>query len=390
MIFDEVEGLWRFKKIVTGYKLYEPNKICNSKDHVQVGSFVFLIGDGFDNGEVKSCLYAVDSRDPKNYIVRDKILNDNFVSIKVNPYGTYPKICVYKSDKSIILYDFSTSTRKFENPTTLDLSAYSAVYDCAVDSQNDIYALVNEGGTNKVIKFNYGSWTVAASYDLPTTISQSLPPYVTSPVEPVEPKNIEVVVDNLSKNKDTLAVIVALGSAKSIRLTSDLSNAQNILTRYYFIVREQDTYTLKKYNAGFDQKIIADKCFDRIYAADGEFNGVWLLNKNGVNLIGSDDDKLSSLPLFEGAPARNISWYSDKLFVAGSGFGYKIIDVYQKKMVAEVKFSGPTYAFNLTSTDGRYLFASTDNGLIVYDISNTFNIKPIFTLGMLMFKVIGR
>jgi hypothetical protein len=264
------------------------------------------------------------------------------------------------------------------------------VYDFAVDSQNNIYALVNEGGSNKVVKFNYGSWTVAASYNLPTTISQLLPYVSISPVEPVEPKNIEVVVDNLSKNKDTLAVLVALGSAGSIRLTPDLSNAQNILTRYYLIVKEQDTYTLKKYNAGFDQKIVADKYFDRIYVADGEFNGVWLLDKNGVNLIGSDDDKLSSLPLFEGAPARNISWYGDKLFVAGGGFGYKIIDVYQKKMVAEVNFSGLTYAFNLTSTDGRYLFVSTDNGLIVYDISNTSDIKPLFTLSMPMFKVIGR
>ena len=391
LVFDEVKGLWRFKKIGASYELYEPNKIYNSKDHVQVGSFIFLIGDGFDNGEVKSGLYAVDSRDPKNYIVRDKILNDNFVSIKVNSYGTYPKICVYnKSEKSIILYDFNTSTLKFENPTTLDLSAYSAVYDFAVDSRNNIYALVNEGGTNKVVKFNYGSWTVSASYNLPTTINQSLPYVSISRDEPVEPKNIEVVVDNLSKNKDTLAVLVALGPAGSIKLTPDLSNEQDILTRYYLIVKEQDTYTLKKYNAGFDQKIIADKYFDRIYVADGEFNGVWLLDKNGVNLIGSDDDKLSSLPLFEGAPARNISWYGDKLFVAGGGFGYKIIDVYQKKMVAEVSFSGLTYAFNLTSTDGRYLFVSTDNGLIVYDISNTSDIKPLFTLGMPMFKVIGR
>ncbi|WP_448376677.1 hypothetical protein [Fervidobacterium sp.] len=389
LVFDEIRGLWRFRKTTTNYELYEPNKIYSSKDHIQIDKFIFLIGEGFvGDGVDGEGLYAIDARDPKNYIERDHVLGE-YVKIKANQYSSNPKIALLSQDKKITLYNFKMDTLKFETDTTLDLSSYSTVYDFAIDSQNNIYSLVNDSGIDKVIKFNYNSWTIASSYDLPATVAQTLP-YVPSPIEIVEPKNIELAINNLSKNKETSAVLVALGRAGSMKLSPDLSTAQNVLTRYYLVVKEQDTYTLKKYNAGFDQKIIADKYFDRIYVADGEYNGVWLMDKNGVNLIGSDGDELSSLPLFEGAPARNISWYGNKLFVAGGGFGYKIVDVYQKKMVAEVNFSGLTYAFNLTSNDDKYVFVSTDNGLIVYDISNISNITPLFTLSMPMFKVIGR
>ncbi|AMW32668.1 hypothetical protein SAMN04488510_1428 [Fervidobacterium changbaicum] len=391
LLFDEVRGMWRFRKFGTKYELYEPNKIYSSKDHVQYGKFIFLIGDGFVGNNLDGeGLYAIDARDPYNYIVQDYLLGE-YEKIKLNPYGLNPKIAVQKkSENKIILYDYRTENLDFSTDTTLDLSSYSKVYDFAIDSRNNIYALVLDGTTSKVVRFDYNTFTKSAETTLPGTISQALP-YVSSPVETVEPKNIELAIDNLSKSKETLAVLVALGRAGSMKLSADLNSASStIFTRYYSVQKEQDSYTLKKYNPGFDQKIIADKYFDRIYVADGEYNGVWLMDRNGVNLLDADEDKLSSIPLFEGAPARNISWFGNKLFVAGGGFGYKIVDVYQKKPVAEVNFSGLTYTFNLTSNDDKYLFVSTDSGLILYDISNLSNITPLFTLSMPMFKVIGR
>uniref|UniRef100_A0A7V4NFT3 Fibronectin type-III domain-containing protein n=1 Tax=Fervidobacterium pennivorans TaxID=93466 RepID=A0A7V4NFT3_FERPE len=398
LLFDEVRGLWRFRKNESkpgGYELFEPNKIYFSKDHVQYDKFIFLIGDGFvGDGLDGEGLHAIDARDPKNYVERDKILG-NFTKIKLNPYSSNPTISVLTQNKEVKLYEFDVAnTLRFTEIAALNLSSFDEVYDFAIDSANNIYALLKNSTENIVAKFSYGSsgfnTTPDASYTLPVTVSQAIPYITPSPLENISPMNIEVVINNLSKQKETMAILVALGRAGSMKLLPNLSQAQLIFSRFYVVTQDENGYTLKKYNPGYDQRIIADKYFDRIYIADGEYNGVWLLDKNGVNLLDTDDDNMTSTPLFEGAPARNISWYGDKLFVAGGGFGYKIINVYQKAKVAEVNFSGLTYAFNLTTTDDKYIFVSTDSGLIVYDISNISDIKPLFTLSMPMFKAIGR
>lgn len=398
LLFDEVRGLWRFRKNESkpsGYELFEPNKIYFSKDHVQYDKFIFLIGDGFvGDGLDGEGLHAIDARDPKNYVERDMILGD-FTKIKLNPYSSNPTIGVLSQNKEVKLYEFDVAnTLRFRDIAVLDLSTFDKVYDFAVDSANNVYALLKNGAENIVAKFSYSSsgfsTTPDATYTLPVTVSQGIPYITSAPAEIVSPMNIEVVINNLSKQKETQAILVALGRAGSLKLSPDLSFAQVLYTRFYVVTQDENGYTLKKYNPGYDQRIIADKYFDRIYVADGEYNGVWLLDRNGVNLLDKEDDNMTSIPLFEGAPARNISWYGSKLFAAGGGFGYKIIDVYQKAKVAEVNFSGLTYAFNLTTTDDKYLFVSTDSGLIVYDISNISDIKPLFTLSMPMFKVIGR
>jgi len=254
---------------------------------------------------------------------------------KLNPYSSNPTIGVLSQNKEVKLYEFDVAnTLRFRDIAVLDLSTFDKVYDFAVDSANNVYALLKNGAENIVAKFSYSSsgfsTTPDATYTLPVTVSQGIPYITSSPAEIVSPMNIEVVINNLSKQKETQAILVALGRAGSLKLSPDLSFVQVLYTRFYVVTQDENGYTLKKYNPGYDQRIIADKYFDRIYVADGEYNGVWLLDRNGVNLLDKEDDNMTSIPLFEGAPARNISWYGSKLFAAGGGFGYKIIDVYQK------------------------------------------------------------
>ncbi|MEJ5257944.1 MAG: fibronectin type III domain-containing protein [Fervidobacterium sp.] len=388
-VFDESKGLWTFRLEGGSYKLHEPNKVYRSVIHQYHNKFIFLIGDGFVHDGIDSeGLYVVDVREPKNPVVRDKIIG-NFSKLKINPYVSNPTVGVL-SNKTITLYSFSMSTLNFSTLTSLDLSSYAKVYDFVVDANNNVYVLANNGTNNIVARYMHGiSPSLDKTITLPNTIDQDIP-YFSGITEFVEPYSIELVIDTLSKSKDVISVLVALGSAGSMRLSADLSEQKTILTRYYLVTESQSGgYTLKKYNPGNDLKIISDKYFDRLFVADGEYNGVWILDKNGVNLIGGSEDNLTSTPLFESAPARDITWYADKIFVACGSYGYKIIDVFSKSVIADVRFSGMTYAFSVSS-DGKYLYASTDNGLIIYDISVISNPQPLFTLNMPMMKVLGR
>ncbi|MGQ9855548.1 MAG: fibronectin type III domain-containing protein [Fervidobacterium sp.] len=388
-VFDESKGLWTFRLEGGSYKLYEPNKVYRSVIHQYNNKFIFLIGDGFVDEAIDSeGLYAVDVRDPRNPVVRDKIIG-NFSKLKINPYVSNPTVGVL-SDKTIILYSFSMSTLNFSTLTSLDLSSYAKVYDFVIDGKDNMYVLANDGTNNIVARYMYDTTlSLDKTITLPNTIDQDIP-YFSGITELVEPYSIELVIDTLSKSKDVISVLVALGSAGSMRLSANLNEQKTILTRYYLVTESQSGgYTLKKYNPGNDLKIISDKYFDRLFVADGEYNGVWILDKNGVNLIGGSEDNLTSTPLFEGAPARDVTWYADKVFVACGSYGYKIIDVFSKSVIADVRFSGMTYAFSVSS-DGKYLYASTDNGLIIYDISTISNPQPLFTLSMPMMKVLGR
>jgi len=378
----------------------EPNKLYKAFDIKYLNNFVFAVGDGFHcNG-----LYVLDVRDPLEPTIRrwdtGQFLNKIDVKMKAVPKSNstrVAKIVVANTESKIAkLYDFDYTTLNLSTATPLDLSGFNSIYDVAIDAQGRAYVLGKKSSGNVVEIFSYDGNSLGVSVTLPATISQNIP-YFSSIEENVEPKSLQVVVDYISEAQKPSHVIVSCGQAGIVRYTLLTDNAGNILgfnderkisTPYYVITESQNGYTLKKYNPGNDLAIAVDKYFDRIFVADGDFNGIWILDRNGVTLTEKDDDNLTKTPVFEGAPARNISWYGEKIFVSGGGFGIKILSSSGEK-ITDIDFKGLTYAFH-TEADNRQMVVGTDNGILLYDITNLPAVKPISTLNLPMYKILGR
>ncbi|MGC8820746.1 MAG: fibronectin type III domain-containing protein [Fervidobacterium sp.] len=395
IVVDGKRGLITYKND----QPFEPNKIYKAFDSNYINNFVFLVGDGTKcNG-----LYIIDVRNPLEPTIRQyetgQYLNKIDVKIKAVPKGSteqVAKIATVNNDGKVAkLYDFDYNTLTLSAATPLDLSAYAKVFDVAIDAQGRAYVLGDKSGDNVVDLFDNNGNYQSISVTLPATIDQNIPHFKID--ENVEPKSIQVVVDYLSQNQKPSYILVSAGPAGIVRYTintdtsgnvTGFTNERQIPTPYYVVEEGQQGFNLKKYNPGNDLAVATDKYFDRIFVADGEFNGIWILDRNGVSLTEVSSDNLTKTPVFEGAPARNISWYADKVFVSGGGFGVKILDA-TGKLLATLPFNGLTYAFHSVA-DSRYLVIVSDNGLLLYDISNLPDVKPISALTLPMYKIIGR
>ncbi|MFN3691296.1 MAG: hypothetical protein ACK4R7_00245 [Fervidobacterium sp.] len=398
IVLDGSKGLRLYKNDVK----YEPNKIYKSFDMNYLNNFIFTVGDGFYcNG-----LYVIDVRDNVNTVIRaydtGKFLNKIDVKMKAVPKGSpvkVAKIVVANTEENIVkLYDFDYNTLNLTLNATLTLVGYNKVYDVAIDSQGRAYVLGNKSGNNVIEIFGQDGSSLGISQTLPSTINQSVP-YFPDIVEPVEPKSIQVIVDYLSQTQKPSHVLAAAGRGGSIRYDivvdnngniSNFSNELTLPTSYYVVVEEQGGgYRLQQYAAGNDSAIAADKYFDRIIVADGDYNGIWLLDRNGANLTQKTTDNLTRTPLFAGAPARNVSWYGDLVFVSGGGAGIRIVSLRpgdDKEKPILIPFNGLTYAFHSEANDNTMVVA-TDKGLVLYDISTLDKIKPISSLNLPMFKI---
>ncbi len=378
----------------------EPNKLYKVFDIKYQNNFIFAVGDGFYcNG-----LYVLDVRDLLEPKIRKwdtgQFLNKLDVKMKSVPKGDstrVAKIVVANTESKIAkLYDFDYTNLNLSTATPLNLTGFKHIYDVAIDAQGRAYVLGNKNSENVVEIFGYDGNSLGVTVTLPTTINQNIP-YFSSIEENVEPKSLQVVTDYISVSQKPSHVIVSCGQAGIVRYTLLTDNTGNILgftderkipTPYYIVTEGPNGYTLKKYNPGNDLAIAVDKYFDRIFVADGDFNGVWILDRNGVTLTEKDDDNLTKAPVFEGAPARNISWYAEKLFISGGGFGVKILSSNGEK-INTIDFKGLAYAF-YTEADSRQMIVGTDNGILLYDITNLPEVKPISTLNLPMYKILGR
>ncbi|MFN6991387.1 MAG: hypothetical protein ACK4MM_01560, partial [Fervidobacterium sp.] len=398
LILDGSKGLRLYRNDIK----YEPNKIYKSLDMNYINNFIFTVGDGFYcNG-----LYVIDVRDTVNPVVRaydtGTFLNKIDVKMKAVPKGSpekVAKIIVANTDENIVkLYDFDYNTLNLTPISTLTSNNLRKVYDVGIDAQGRAYVLGQRVYGDYAFEIFAEDGTSLFVPLLPTNINQNVPyfPYI---VEPVEPKSIHVVVDYLAQMQKPSHILISAGRAGSLRYDLSVDNNGNITsvssplefpTSYYVLVEEQGGgYRLQQYAAGNDSAIISDKYFDRIIIADGDYNGIWVLDKNGANLTQKSTDNLTRTPLFTGAPARNVSWYGDLVFVSGGGAGIKIVslrpgDEIEKPIL--IPFNGLTYAFHSEANDNTMVVA-TDKGFVLYDISKLSDIKPISSLNLPMFKI---
>ncbi|MEN3042531.1 MAG: hypothetical protein ABDH59_04415, partial [Fervidobacterium sp.] len=389
---------------------HEPNKMYKLLDLNYINNFLFGVGDGFYcNG-----LYVIDLRDVLEPTIRRYDTTEYFNKIDVK-LKAVPKTSTEKIAKIVVantetisakLYDFDYTNLTLSPGISLNLTNYQAVYDVAIDAQGRAYVLGRKGGNNIIEIFNQAGNSIITSQPLPDNIDQRVPKITPTISEPVEPRSLQVVVDYLSQAQNPFYVLVTCGRAGTIRyrLNVDpngnitaLSKDLEIPTTYYVVVEEQGggTYRLQRYNPGIDSAVAVDKYFDRMFIADGDFNGLWILDKNGVNLLEKDSDDLSKTPLFAGAPARNISWFGDLLFVSGGGNGIKIVNIRNlgafdpASSIISIPFNGLTYAFH-AEADTRVMVVGSDKGLLLYDISEFPTVKPISTLNLPMFKIISK
>lgn len=384
---------------------YEPNKVYNALDMNYVNNFIFAVGDGFYcNG-----IYVIDVRNNLDPVIREYEVGTFFnkidVKMKATPKGSPEKkanIVAADTESNLIkLYEFDYNALSFTRNTSLSLTGYKKVYDVAIDAHGRTYVLGNRdvsGADKDVIEIFGEHGNSLGVKELPSTIDQRIPKINPAVLEPVEPKSIQVVVNYLSQAQKPSYVLVSAGRAGSIRYSISFDTSGNAIlnnelqmpTSYYVVVEEEGgTYRLQRYSAGIDSAIATDRYFDRVFVADGDYNGVWILDRNGANLTDKDTDNLTRTPLFAGAPARNISWYGDLLFVSGGGAGVKIINLRAGGEIEKptlIPFNGLTYAFHSEANDNTMVVA-TDKGFILYDISAFPNVKPISSLNLPMFKI---
>ncbi len=387
----------------------EPNKMYEIRDLNYLNNFLFAVGDGFYcNG-----LYVIDLRDTLEPTVRKydtgQYLNKIDVKLKAVPKDSterVAKIVVANTDsRTVKLYDFDYTNLTLSSATPVTLTGYTALYDVAIDAQGRTYVLGRNSSGNVIEVFKQDGSSTGVSVTLPNSIDQKIPKFPPNTyTEIVRPTSIQVVVDYLSESKKPSHIVIGCGGAGIIRYTINFDASGNITginselpipTTYYVVFQEQDgSYTVKRYNPGTDSAVVVDKYFDRIFVADGDSNGVWILDKNGTNLTEQSADELTKTPFLAGAPARNISWFGDLLFVSGGGFGVKIINIRNMPVlddtyVTRIPFNGLTYAFH-TEADARTMVVGSDKGYLLYDISEFPVIKPISTLNLPMFKILAK
>ncbi|MCX7654241.1 MAG: hypothetical protein N2Z58_06160 [Fervidobacterium sp.] len=388
---------------------YEPDKMYKLLDLNYINNFLFGVGDGFYcNG-----LYVIDLRNVLEPTVRRYDTGEYFNKIDVK-LKAVPKTSSEKVAKIVVantetisakLYDFDYANLTLSQVKSLNLTGYQALYDVAIDAQGRAYVLGRKAGNNIIEIFDQNGNTIRSSV-LPVNVDQRIPKISVPMQEAVEPRSIQVVVDYLSQSQNPSYLLVTCGRAGTIRYKLGVDSSGNITslsqdleipTTYYVVVEEQGggTYRLQRYNPGIDSAVAVDKYFDRIFIADGDYNGIWILDRNGTNLIEKESDDLSKTPLFAGAPARNISWFGDLLFVSGGGSGVKIVSIRNlgafdaTRDIISIPFNGLTYAFH-TEADARIMVVGSDKGLLLYDISEFPVVKPISTLNLPMFKIISK